>query len=135
MIKKLRVTVDGKPFEVTVEMEDEAPKVVAASPAPAAPTPAVATAAPTPAPVSAPMASASASNATATGAIVSPLSGRVIAIGVAVGQDVKEGEHVLTLEAMKMNTFVFAQKGGKVREIAVAVGDAVHENQPLILLD
>ena len=58
----------------------------------------------------------------------------MVAIGVKVDQSVKDGEHVLTLEAMKMNTFVFAQKGGVVKEIKVAVGDAVQENQALILL-
>jgi len=35
---------------------------------------------------------------------------------VKVGQEVKEGDHLLTLEAMKMNTFVFAPKAGKVLE-------------------
>ena len=44
----------------------------------------------------------------------------------------KEGDHLLTLEAMKMNTFVFAPKSGSVSEVKVAVGDAVDENQVLI---
>jgi biotin carboxyl carrier protein len=50
---------------------------------------------------------------------------------VASGQAVKEGDHLLTLEAMKMNTFVFAPKSGTVSELKVAVGDAVEENQVL----
>jgi biotin carboxyl carrier protein len=51
---------------------------------------------------------------------------------VVAGQTVKEGDHLLTLEAMKMNTFVFAPKSGKVAEIKTAVGDAVEENQVLM---
>jgi biotin carboxyl carrier protein len=59
------------------------------------------------------------------------LTGRVTAVVVTVGQAVNEGDHLLTLEAMKMNTFVFAPKSGKVSEIKAAVGDAVEENQVL----
>jgi biotin carboxyl carrier protein len=44
---------------------------------------------------------------------------------------VKEGDHLLTLEAMKMNTFVFAPRSGKVSELKVAVGEAVQEGQTL----
>lgn len=62
----------------------------------------------------------------------SPLTGRVTAVVVNPGQEVKEGDHLLTLEAMKMNTFVFAPKAGKVAEIKVAVSDAVEEHQILM---
>jgi biotin carboxyl carrier protein len=55
----------------------------------------------------------------------------VTAIVVQPGQQVKEGDHLLTLEAMKMNTFVFAPRSGKVAEMKVAVGDAVEEGQAL----
>jgi oxaloacetate decarboxylase alpha subunit len=51
---------------------------------------------------------------------------------VSAGQAVKEGDHLLTLEAMKMNTFVFAPKAGTVGEVKIAVGDAVEENQILM---
>jgi biotin carboxyl carrier protein len=53
---------------------------------------------------------------------------------VSVGQDVKEGDHLLTLEAMKMNTFVFAPQSGKVVEIKASVGDAVEEGQALMTI-
>ena len=46
----------------------------------------------------------------AAGDVPSPLAGRVTAVVVTVGQAVKEGDHLLTLEAMKMNTFVFAPR-------------------------
>lgn len=131
MNKTLRITVDGKSYEVTVEVEDEAPKKGTPPSAFAGSAPQSATPPPTQN-VSAPSPS---SQGAALDVIVSPLAGRVVAIGVKVGQQVKGGEHVLTLEAMKMNTFVFAQKEGKVKEIRAAVGEAVQENQPLIILE
>ena len=132
MIKRLRVTVDGNSYDVTVEVPDEtnSPAVAAAPTAPAvaapAPPPAVAPA-PTPAP-----AAAAPSGPAGPGDVPSPLAGRVTAVVVTVGQEVKEGDHLVTLEAMKMNTFVFAPKGGKVAEIQTTVGSAVEEGQSLV---
>jgi biotin carboxyl carrier protein len=67
--------------------------------------------------------------------VPSPLAGRVTAVVATVGQQVSEGDHLLTLEAMKMNTFVFAPKAGKVVEIPAAVGDAVEEGQLLARIE
>ncbi len=139
MIKRLRVTVDGNSYDVTVELPDEtsaAPGVIAppapAASAPAAPAPAPAagpaTALPTPAPVATPASSGPAG----PGDVPSPLAGRVTAVVVTVGQEVKEGDHLVTLEAMKMNTFVFAPKNGKVAEIKTEVGATVEEGQVLV---
>jgi glutaconyl-CoA/methylmalonyl-CoA decarboxylase subunit gamma len=136
MIKRLRVTVDGTAYDVTVEMADEsAGPVSAPPPLPATPAPVTA---PPPAPAAAPSpplvpSSAPAGPAAAgPGDVASPLAGRVTAVVVAPGQVVKEGDHLLTLEAMKMNTFVFAPKSGTVGEIKTAVGDAVEEHQVLM---
>lgn len=134
MIRKLRVTVDGKPYDVTVEMDDEpstspppsqgaVPSAVAmASVSMAAPSAAASTA------------SLGAVASAGPGDIPSPLAGRVTALNVEPGQDVKEGDHLLTLEAMKMNTFVMAPRAGKVKEVKVAVGTAVEEGQALVSL-
>jgi biotin carboxyl carrier protein len=67
--------------------------------------------------------------------VASPLAGRVIAIIAQPGQLVKENDHLLTIEAMKMNTFVLAPKAGKLAEIKVAVGDAVAEGQALARIE
>lgn len=134
MIKRLRVTVDGNSYDVTVELPDEtsasaaatapvAPAIAAPAPAPAAPV------TPKPAPAPAPVAS---SGPTGPGDVPSPLAGRVTAVVVTVGQEVKEGDHLITLEAMKMNTFVFAPKSGKVVEVKTAVGATVEEGQALV---
>jgi len=133
MIKRLRVTVDGSTYDVTVEMPEEqstpattAP-AVSTSPPPRPPAAIVApTATPAPAPTTA--------GPAGPGDVTSPLAGRVAAIIVQAGQEVKEGDHMLTLEAMKMNTFVFAPRGGKVTAIKTEVGAAVEEGQTLITI-
>lgn len=130
-MKKLRVTVDGKIFNVTVEILDEA---AGAAPAnrPAAATAPVAEAAPDPA--AAPAPSATVKSAGGPGEVLSPLSGKVVSIDVTVGQEVEEGKQVATIEAMKMNTYVFAPKSGKVTSITATAGTAVEEGGTLLVI-
>jgi biotin carboxyl carrier protein len=124
-MKKLRVTVDGKAYDVLVEVLDEggAPARPAAHPAHVES-----------AHVSAPAASAPAraAGAAAAGDVPSPLAGKVVSIDVKPGQQVEANAQLLTLEAMKMNTYVFAPGGGTVNEILVSPGDAVEEGQVLV---
>jgi glutaconyl-CoA/methylmalonyl-CoA decarboxylase subunit gamma len=129
MIKKLRVIVDGNPYDVTVEVLEDSDSVAESTPAPNPLPPA------TPPPVLSPTpAVSSPPTAASPGDVLSPLAGRVIAVVAKAGQEVKENDHLLTLEAMKMNTFVFAPKAGKVLEIKVNVGDVVSEGQILVRL-
>jgi biotin carboxyl carrier protein len=65
---------------------------------------------------------------------VSPLAGVIIAIEVTPGQAVKEGDKVMTLEAMKMKTAVISHHSGQVQNIAVKVGDAVEAGQVLLTI-
>lgn len=126
-MKKLRVTVDGKAYEVVVEEIDTGGQ--AASPAPAASASSASVAPPVT--TQAPRAAAPTAGA---GAVACPLSGRVVSIDCTVGQTVEEGDKLVTLEAMKMNTIVFAHGAGTVKEILVAAGDAVEEGQGLIVI-
>jgi glutaconyl-CoA/methylmalonyl-CoA decarboxylase subunit gamma len=129
MIKKLRVTVEGKAYEVEVEVLDDSGAPSVALPAPAlAPTPAPVASAPAPSTPSTP----SAPPTSEPGDITSPLAGRVVSVDVQPGQSVKEGEQLLTLEAMKMNTFIFSDRDGKIASIHIKVGDAVEEGRPLL---
>jgi len=121
-MEQLRITVDGKVYEVTVERTD------VTSPASAPPAVQAAPARATPAPAPAPVASA------AEGDCLSPLAGIVQSLGVEVGATVKEGDLIMTLEAMKMYTPVNAESGGTVKAIHVKAGDAVEEGQPLYTL-
>ncbi len=135
MIKKLRVTVDGKSYDVTVEMPDDQSTASAPPPPPAPPK----LSPPLPPPPAEPVRAAPAApvtpSAPGSGEVPSPLAGRVIAVMAQAGQQIKENDHLLTIEAMKMNTFVFAPKAGKVAEIKVAVGDAVVEGQVLARIE
>jgi len=116
-MKKLRVTVDGKVFEVTVELLD-----AAASSAPVALAPAA----------SGPTHSAPATGS--AGTVASPLAGKVVSVDVKAGQSVAKGAQLLTLEAMKMNTFVFAPKAGVVSTIQVQPGEVVEEGATLLTM-
>jgi methylmalonyl-coA decarboxylase, gamma subunit len=54
---------------------------------------------------------------------------------VTVGQEVKAGDTVVVLEAMKMQNNIEAEKDGKVTAIAVKVGQAVLEDDPLVVIE
>lgn len=128
MIKRLRVTVDGNTYDVTVEVpEDDAGPAAPPAIAPPAPAPSPAAASPAPA-ASAPAAPA------APGDVPCPLTGRVTAVVVQAGQEVKEGDHLITIEAMKMNTFVFAPRAGKITAVKTEVGAVVEEGQALVTI-
>ena len=64
--------------------------------------------------------------------ILAPLPGRVVAIKVAVGDEVKGGQEVVILEAMKMENSSESDYKGKVKQILVAEGDSVQTNSILI---
>ena len=85
-------------------------------------------------PVAAPASARPAAAAAPAGAVPSPLAGKVVSIDVKVGQAVVEGAQLLTLEAMKMNTFVYAPKAGTVSAVHVNAGDAVEEGAALVTL-
>jgi biotin carboxyl carrier protein len=86
-----------------------------------------------PAAVSAPPAAATAPQA-AAGDIASPLAGKVVSIDVRAGQTVTEGAQVATIEAMKMNTYVYAPRAGTVAAVLVSAGDSVEEGSSLVRL-
>jgi pyruvate carboxylase len=63
-----------------------------------------------------------------------PMPGMVASIAVSVGQKVKEGETLLTLEAMKMFAAVGAPIAGTVTEILAKVGESMESKDLLIRL-
>ncbi len=69
------------------------------------------------------------------GEVGAPMPGTVIAVHCREGQKVAEGEPLLTLEAMKMETVVRAPIGGTVREIATDVRRPVKGRDLLVVLD
>ena len=63
------------------------------------------------------------------------MPGRIIAQSVSVGQSVRKGDPLVTLEAMKMEHTLCAPSDGTVRAVHVAVGDQVQEGMELIELE
>ncbi len=119
-MSKYRITLNGKSYEMDVELMDGSTPV--APVAKAAPAPVVAPAA---APkVSAPVA------ATA-GSTVAPMPGTILKVSVNVGDTVKAGDSIVVLEAMKMENDITAPKDGVVKTIAVAKGQTVAKGDVL----
>jgi len=89
-------------------------------------------------PAGAAQSSAPASNTQASAgtsqSIDAPLAGNVFKILVKSGDSIAEGDVVMILEAMKMETEIRAAFTGTVTEVTVGEGDAVSSGQPLILL-
>lgn len=122
-MKRLRITVEGTTYEVDIELLEEGNSVpsFAALPSAAAATPSASTTAVAPVTQSA-----------GEAGVPSPLAAVVVSVDVQVGQVVQEGDKLLTLEAMKMNTIVSAPKTGTVNVIHVSQGAAVEEGQALL---
>lgn len=129
-MKNLRITVDGKVFDVNVEILDDQSSCCASRPA-AAPASVASAAVAAPA---APAPAAAAPAAAVAGDVPSPLSGKVVSLDKKVGDVVKAGDQLLTLEAMKMNTLVYSPADGTITEFKVNVGDGVQEGQALCSL-
>jgi len=128
---KLRITVEGKVYEVDVEIVgEEIGALPVAAPMTPAPTPILASA-----PRSAPPPSAPAASSGGKGVLPSPLAGTVRVIKVKPGDVVAVDQEVLVLEAMKMETGVSAASAGTIKAILVNVGDAVTAGQALLELE
>ncbi|MBR9783256.1 MAG: sodium-extruding oxaloacetate decarboxylase subunit alpha [Gammaproteobacteria bacterium] len=113
------VNVDGKVYHVEVAPSGTLTSVKPAGAAQSS----------VPAPASNTQASAGTSQS-----IDAPLAGNVFKILVKSGDSIAEGDVVMILEAMKMETEIRAAFTGTVTEVTVGEGDAVSSGQPLILL-
>lgn len=130
---KYKVTLNNKVYEVEVEegqamLVDEYELKAPAAPAAAAP----AVAAPTP--VAAAPAAPAAANLAAGEPVKSPMPGNILKICVSQGQQVKEGEVLIVLEAMKMENEIVATKAGTVAQIAVSKGAVVETGTVLAVI-
>jgi propionyl-CoA carboxylase alpha chain len=64
--------------------------------------------------------------------IQSPMPGLVVSIPVTVGQEVKTGETVAIIEAMKMQNILKAERDGVVKAVSAAAGDPVAADDVLV---
>ncbi|MGC1632961.1 MAG: acetyl-CoA carboxylase biotin carboxyl carrier protein subunit [Gelidibacter sp.] len=67
--------------------------------------------------------------------IMAPMPGLILAMNVKVGDEVKENDSLLILEAMKMENIISSPRNGFIKSISVQKGDAVDKNQILIEFD
>ncbi len=118
IVQRLRITVNGRAYDVLVEdLGAEAPAAAVSVPASAS------------GPVVDPL-----PRSAAAGEVRAPMPGVVSEIRVRVGQAVEAGDALLILEAMKMDNEIPAPVGGTVREVRVGRGDQVAAQQVLVLL-
>ena len=81
---------------------------------------------------------ASSASAAATGggtAVSAPMTGTIKQVMVNPGDQVAEGDHVMMMEAMKMDMEISAPQAGTVGQILCQVGDSVKERQPLLTIE
>ena len=89
-------------------------------------------------PATAPAAAAPVAKPAAGGAksgVKSPLPGVILDIKVNVGDEVKKGQTLIILEAMKMENSINADKDGKVAAINVSKGESVLEGTDLVIIE
>ena len=116
------VTVNGEDFKVEMEPEAEPEKKKVVLGQPAAESSSSDEATP-------------AANINTANAVKAPLPGVITEIKVSVGDDVKAGDVVVVLEAMKMANNLEAEKDGKVTAICVKTGESVLEDSPLVVIE
>ena len=68
-------------------------------------------------------------------AIKAPLPGTIISVLVKEGEKVSMGQKLLTMEAMKMENNVLAEKDGIVRSVKVKPGETVAQNDVLVEIE
>ncbi len=124
---KLRITVEGKVYDVDVEVLDEAAASAPPSASRPAPTAPAAPAAPAEAPRQAP-----ASATDEERGLRSPIAGSILQVNVAKGEEVSLNQVLMVMEAMKMETNIASPQAGKIAAVHVASGDAVKQGQLLV---
>ncbi|MBQ5873478.1 MAG: biotin/lipoyl-binding protein [Bacteroidales bacterium] len=145
-MNKFKITIDEQPFDVTVNVTDHNKASVEVNGisydvvyekknAPAAPVArkAAIPSAPhmqTPNPKgNTPVAPVQAASKQA---IKSPLPGTIVSVNVKEGDQVKKGDVLIVMEAMKMENNIMAGKDGQVKAIYVSVGQTVAQDDALI---
>ncbi len=69
------------------------------------------------------------------GSLLAPIPGQILTLLVKPGDVVKSGQHVLKMEAMKMENAIVAHMDGTVAAISVKVGDTVSQGQELLVIE
>lgn len=125
---KLKLTVDGKLYEVEVEVDEPAaPRPSYVPPPGHASTPGSA-----PPPAAAPAASGGEAVEDESKVCRSPIAGVVVRITAQVGDTIGSSDVLMVLEAMKMETEITSPQDGTISKIKVNPGDSVKSGQVLV---
>jgi biotin carboxyl carrier protein len=121
-MKKYNITVNGNTYEVFVEEADASTPVSYSAPA---------------APVAAAPKAAHKAAPTAGGAVkvTSPMPGTILDVKVSAGQQVKKGDVICVLEAMKMENDIPAPQDGVIASINIQKGASVNAGDVLASLN
>jgi biotin carboxyl carrier protein len=142
-MKKLRITVNGKTYDVSVQVLEDDEQVGTGtgflSPLPHVSAPPRMPAG-MPSPLAAPAPDAAPAGAPPAGralkgdpnAILAPIAGTVQKVYVQAGSRVDAKAPVVLLDAMKMDTYIYAPRAGEVSEVSVTAGDGVQVGDCLI---
>ncbi len=122
-MKRYQVTVNGERYEVSVEELDTAAPAASFQKAPAAASQAQPSAPDKQAP-----------SAGGGKEVPSPMPGVILDVRVKEGQEVKSGDVLVVLEAMKMENDIVAPVDGKVTSVQVKKGDTVESNQTIVTI-
>ena len=120
---KYELKLNGRTYEVEVELAEPMmmQEFQSYAPAPVAP--------------AAPAQEAAPTAVTGPGEKVdSPMPGTILKVNVAAGQTVNEGDLLVILEAMKMENEIFAPKGGTVTQVLVEKGASVNTGDVLVVI-
>lgn len=145
-MKNYAITVNGQTYQVQVEeMASSSPVIPKASVSspiapfapnvPTAPVPTVVAVPDVPAAPVPTVAAAPAASSKGSIKVISPMPGKILGIKASVGQNVKAGEAIVILEAMKMENEIVAPSDGVIASIDVSNGDAVEVSQVLATLN
>lgn len=118
--QRYAVSVGSQRFDVSLQSQEELASVPRISPA----VPSSSRSAPPP--VAAPVLLAGAD------ALTAPMPGVILRLAVAVGAQVKRGQDIAVLEAMKMENIIRAPRDGLIAEVCVAAGQQVGHGAPII---
>jgi len=67
--------------------------------------------------------------------VLSPMPGLLVSLNVDAGSEIKTGDEIAIIEAMKMENIIRAQRDGKIASIEASVGDALVVDQCIARLE